>query len=183
MGVDVKQRIKKTTQGQNAPKFSPSWVVYNSKRVPGYQLELISRIKTGVKKKDWKTLIAVLGTTEKKFEDILPSSISSMHKKDIYNRSTSERIYQISRLFGLGYEIFNTPEDFKSWLESPSKALGNQKPFDLLDNSFGFELVENEIIRIQYNVNSIYLNKRVYRIITPVAFFGSPVFDLSFDGL
>ncbi|WP_417361444.1 antitoxin Xre/MbcA/ParS toxin-binding domain-containing protein [Galbibacter sp.] len=154
MGGDVKKRTKKTTQGQNTPKFSPSWLVYNSKRVPGFQLELISRIKTGVKKEDWKTLISVLGATEKEFEDILPSSISSMHKKDIYSRATSERIYQISRLFGLGYESFDTPEDFKSWLDTPSKALGNQKPFDLLDSSFGFELVENEIIRIQYNVYS-----------------------------
>lgn len=154
MKVDVKKRIKKTTQSQNTPKFSPSWVVYNSKRVPGYQLELISRIKTGVKKEDWKALISVLGATEKEFEDILPSSISSMHKKDIYSRATSERIYEISRLFGLGYEIFDTPEDFKSWLDTPSKALGNQKPFDLLDSSFGFELVENEILRIQYNVYS-----------------------------
>lgn len=95
MGLDVKKRVKKTTQRQNTPKFSPSWVVYNSKRVPGYQLELISRIKTGVKKEDWKALISVLGATEKEFEDILPSSISSMHKKDIYSRATSERIYKL----------------------------------------------------------------------------------------
>jgi uncharacterized protein (DUF2384 family) len=37
---------------------------------------------------------------------------------------------------------------------TPSKALGNKKPFDLLDCSFGFEIVENEIARIQHNVYS-----------------------------
>lgn len=135
-------------------KFSPSWVVYHVKDAPGYKLELIDRIRTGVKKNDWKQLITNLGAKEKEFEFILPTSISSMQKKSVYGKETSERIYEISRLFGLGFEVFDTPEDFKKWLVTPSKALGNKKPFDLLDSSFGFELVENEIVRIQYNVYS-----------------------------
>lgn len=135
-------------------KFSPSWVVYHVKDAPGYKLELIDRIRTGVKKDDWKQLITNLGAKEKEFEFILPTSISSMQKKSVYGRETSERIYEISRLFGLGFEVFDTPEDFKKWLVTPSKALGNKKPFDLLDSSFGFEMVENEIVRIQYNVYS-----------------------------
>lgn len=154
MGITTKTKTAKATGRQHTTKFSPSWVVYNSKRAPGYQLELISRIRTGVKREDWKALIDNIGATEKEFEHILPSSISSMHKKSIYNRETSERIYEISRLFGLGYEVFDTPEVFKQWLITPSKALGNKKPFDLLDSSLGFELVENEMVRIQYNVYS-----------------------------
>lgn len=146
-----------STKGKKASelaKFSPSWVVYHVKDAPGYKLELIDRIRTGVKKDDWKQLISNLGAKEKEFEFILPTSISSMQKKSVYGRETSERIYEISRLFGLGFEVFDTPEDFKNWLVTPSKALGNKKPFDLLDSSFGFEMVENEIVRIQYNVYS-----------------------------
>lgn len=135
-------------------KFSPSWVVYHIKDAPGFKLELIDRIRTGVKKDDWKELIESIGAKEKEFEFILPTSISSMQKKKVYSRETSERIYEISRLFGLGYEVFDSPEIFKEWLLTPSKTLGNKKPFELLDSSFGFELVENEIIRIQYNVYS-----------------------------
>jgi uncharacterized protein (DUF2384 family) len=37
---------------------------------------------------------------------------------------------------------------------TPSRTLGNKIPFELLDSSFGFEMVENEIVRIQYNVYS-----------------------------
>lgn len=135
-------------------KFSPSWVVTNVKDAPGYQLELIDRIRTGVSKDDWKQLIQYIGATEKEFEFLLPSSISSMQKKPVYDRETSERIYELARLFGLGYEVFDTPGDFRSWLLSPSRALGNRKPFELLDSSFGFELVENEIVRVQHNVYS-----------------------------
>lgn len=135
-------------------KFSPAWVVVNAKDAPGYKLELIDRIRDGVRKSDWKQLIAALNSTEKEFSDVLPASISSMQKKDVYSKETSERIYELARLFGLGYEVFDSKEDFKNWLMTPSRSLGNRKPFELLDSSFGFEMVENEIIRIQYNVYS-----------------------------
>jgi putative toxin-antitoxin system antitoxin component (TIGR02293 family) len=135
-------------------KFSPAWVVVNSKDALGYKLELINRIRNGVKKADWKELINKIGSTEKEFEAILPASISSMQKKTIYSKETSERIYELARLFGLGYEVFDSKADFKNWLMTPSKSLGNKKPFELLDSSLGFEMVESEIVRIQYNVYS-----------------------------
>ena len=152
--MNSKTTIKETKRKISMAKFSPSWVVNNVNDAPSYKLELIDRIRNGVKKDEWKQLIRNIGAKEKEFECILPVSISSMQKKNIYGKETSERIYEISRLFGLGFEVFDTPEDFKQWLATPSIALGNKKPFELLDSSFGFELVENEIIRIQYNVYS-----------------------------
>jgi len=135
-------------------KFSPAWVVLHPKDSPDNKLELIAKIREGVKKMEWKELISAIGATEKEFEFILPTSISSMQKKEVYSLQTSERIYEISRLFGLGSEVFDSLEQFKNWLLTPSKALGHKKPFELLDSSFGFEIVENEIARIQYNVYS-----------------------------
>lgn len=146
----ARNRVSASSMG----KFTPAWVVAHAKDAPGYTLELIDRIREGVTKKDWKNMISYLEATEKEFEKILPASISSMQKKNVYGRETSERIYELATLFGLGYEVFDSREDFKSWLRTPSKALGNKKPFELLDSSFGFEMVENEIIRIQYNVYS-----------------------------
>lgn len=145
---------KKVTKELNLTKFSPSWVVLNGKDAPGYKMELIGRIREGVKKADWKQLIQYTGSTEKEFEHILPTSISSMQKNTVYNKETSERIYELARLFGLGYDVFDSKEDFKKWLMTPSRTLGNRIPFELLDSSFGFEMVENEIVRIQYNVYS-----------------------------
>ncbi|MFT5820066.1 MAG: putative toxin-antitoxin system antitoxin component (TIGR02293 family) [Crocinitomix sp.] len=137
-----------------ASKYSPAWVVDNSKSAPGYHLQLIGQIRNGVKKSDWKHLIYNIGATEKELEYILPGSISSMQKKTVYGKETSERIYELAKLYGLGYEVFDTKDAFKTWLMSPSRALGGKPPFELLDSSFGFKMVENEIIRIQYNVYS-----------------------------
>jgi putative toxin-antitoxin system antitoxin component (TIGR02293 family) len=142
------------SEESNLTKFSPSWVVLNGKDAPGYKMELIDRIREGVKKADWKQLIKYTGSTEKEFEHILPASISSMQKKAVYSKETSERIYELARLFGLGYAVFDSKEDFRKWLMTPSRTLGNKIPFELLDSSFGFEMVENEIVRIQHNVYS-----------------------------
>jgi putative toxin-antitoxin system antitoxin component (TIGR02293 family) len=151
----VKVRVgRKAGKPVKPSRFSPSWVVVNSKDAPGFKMELIVRIREGVKKSDWKQLIQYTGSTEKEFEHILPASISSMQKKTVYGKETSERIYELARLFGLGYEVFDSKEDFKKWLITPSRTLGNKIPFELLDSSFGFEMVENEIVRIQYNVYS-----------------------------
>jgi len=150
-------KARVTTKGRNLvspAKFSPSWVVVHAKDAPGFKMELIGRIREGVKKTDWKQLIHFTGSTEKEFEHILPASISSMQKKSVYGKETSERIYELARLFGLGYEVFDSKEEFKKWLMTPSRTLGNKIPFELLDSSFGFEMVENEIVRIQYNVYS-----------------------------
>mgnify|MGYP001546221299 CR=1 FL=1 len=143
--------VRKTTR---SAKFSPVWFVVHPKDAPKHNLELITRIREGVKKTAWKQLISKIGHTEKELEYILPTSISSMQKKSVYDKETSERIYELARLYGLGYDVFDSDVAFKEWLYSPSKALGGKKPFELLDSSFGFEIVENEIVRIQYNVYS-----------------------------
>ena len=135
-------------------EFSPAWVISNSTNAPHFKLDLIDKIREGVKKTDWKQLLQFTSSTEKEFENILPASISSMQKNSIYNKETSERIYELARLFGLGYDVFDTKSDFKNWLMTPSKSLGNKIPFELLDSSIGFEIVENDIVRIQYNVYS-----------------------------
>ncbi len=153
--VSFKSSINtKVRKAKGGTRFSPLWVVINAKDAPGYNMELIDRIREGVKKSAWKQLIGEIGHTEKELENILPSSISSMQKKSVYDKETSERIYELAKLYGLGYKVFDNKDDFKVWLKSSSKALGGKKPFDLLDSSFGFELVEREIYRIQYSVYS-----------------------------
>jgi putative toxin-antitoxin system antitoxin component (TIGR02293 family) len=146
--------VAKRPKGKGMTKFSPAWVVVHFKDAPGYNLELITRIRNGVKKSDWKNLIVKIGHSEKELEHVLPASISSMQKKSVYGKETSERIYELAKLYSLGYEVFDSKDSFKEWLMSPSKSLGGKKPFDLLDSSFGFQVVENEIVRVQYNVYS-----------------------------
>ena len=83
---------------------------------------------------------------------MLTASIISMQKKTVYGKEISERIYELLGLFGLGYEVFAFKERFMHWLMAPSKMLRNKFSFGLPDSSPGFEMAENEIVRIQNNV-------------------------------
>lgn len=152
--TDKGVKDRKNTNKKTVRKYSAAWVASNGRDAPGYTLQLIEQIRNGVTKSDWKQLISDIGHTEKELESILPSSISSMQKKAVYDKESSERIYELAKLYSLGIEVFDSKQDFKKWLMSPIKTLGGQKPFDLLDSSFGFHVVESEIVRIQYNVYS-----------------------------
>jgi putative toxin-antitoxin system antitoxin component (TIGR02293 family) len=142
------------TAENRVEEYSPAWIVQNSSESTAYKIQIIDRIRDGVKKSAWKELLHTLGATEKEFENILPTSISSMQKKSVYGPETSERIYELARLFAFGYEVFDSKDDFKKWLQTSSPALGNRRPIEFLDSSMGFEMVRNAIGRIKYNVYS-----------------------------
>ena len=63
------------------------------------------------------------------------------------------KIIELAEVTKLGLEVFDYEmEKFRIWLETPSFALGNHKPVDLLSDSFGKELVINELIRIEEGI-------------------------------
>ena len=76
------------------------------------------------------------------------------YKKDkkAFDSLQSERIMQIVLLQKFGTEVFGSEENYSTWLISNNVALGNCLPKSLLDNTFGIELVKNELGRIQHGV-------------------------------
>ena len=51
-------------------------------------------------------------------------------------------------------KIFVNEEAVKQWFQTPNYALGNQKPLDLLDTSFGVKMVTDVLGRIEHGVFS-----------------------------
>lgn len=64
----------------------------------------------------------------------------------------TDRLLHIMILLNKGIEVFGSNDNFVSWLNSVNIALGSIKPIDLLDSSFGINLVTNELIKIEYGV-------------------------------
>ena len=69
-----------------------------------------------------------------------------------FDSPQSERIIQIMLIFRLGTDVFGTIDKFNAWLDTKSIALGKMKPKELLDSSFGIDLVKDELMRIEYGV-------------------------------
>ncbi|MFW5759752.1 MAG: antitoxin Xre/MbcA/ParS toxin-binding domain-containing protein [Cyclobacteriaceae bacterium] len=70
----------------------------------------------------------------------------------IFKPIQSERIFELAEVVNTGDKVFDSRENFNIWLNSPSLALGNEKPIDLLDSSYGKDLVLAELHRIEHGV-------------------------------
>jgi len=73
-------------------------------------------------------------------------------KGHTFKPSQSERIFELAEVVSMGNIVFDTPEHFGIWLNTPSVALGGEKPVNLLDSSYGKDLVLAELNRIEYGV-------------------------------
>jgi putative toxin-antitoxin system antitoxin component (TIGR02293 family) len=64
----------------------------------------------------------------------------------------TEKIIELAEVTNFGKDVFDTTEQFYLWLNTPSFALGNLKPAELLKDSYGKELVMAELNRIDHGI-------------------------------
>ena len=65
---------------------------------------------------------------------------------------SSEKILEILLLSRLGVGVFGNTEKYNSWLETKNMVLGNKKPKEFLDNTFGIGLLKDELTRIEHGI-------------------------------
>jgi len=73
---------------------------------------------------------------------------SEHHFKPIH----SEKIIEMAEVTKVGLDVFGNMEKLRLWLNTPSYALGNLKPLELLKDSYGKELVISELTRINHGI-------------------------------
>ena len=76
------------------------------------------------------------------------------YKKEKKNFDTiySEKIVQIDLLYKKGSEIFGSEDNFHTWMDTKSVPLGGVKPKELLDTTYGINLVADELGRIEHGI-------------------------------
>lgn len=73
-------------------------------------------------------------------------------KKYVFKPIHSEKIIELAEVTHFGNEVFDHSKDFYSWLNTNSIALGNMKPLELLKNSYGKEMVMDELHRLDQGI-------------------------------
>jgi putative toxin-antitoxin system antitoxin component (TIGR02293 family) len=95
--------------------------------------------------------------TENDWAEYLNLSIKTLHR---YKKETAfhfkpihtEKIIELAEVTNFGKEVFDSIEQFYTWLNTPSYALGNLKPAELLNDSYGKDLVMGELNRIDQGI-------------------------------
>ena len=117
-----------------------------------YSLQMIESARQGISRKAFFDFAKHIRHSVQSLASVMPASYSTLTKKKIYDQETSERILELVRLYAFGQDVFGSIDRFNDWLHSVCIPLGRQEPFDLLDTSFGIELVMQEIGRIDHGV-------------------------------
>jgi len=73
-------------------------------------------------------------------------------KEYVFKPIHSEKIIELAEVTHFGREVFDSLDQFYCWLNTPSFALGNLKPAELLKDSYGKDLVMAELNRIEHGI-------------------------------
>jgi len=121
------------------------------------EMDLVNLTRNGILKQAVTNMAAKLGITQDKICELLHMSSRNFQRLkdntplDIY---TSEQTIEMAHVYTKAHKIFVDEEAIKQWFQTPNYALGNQKPLDLLDTSFGVKMVSDVLGRIAYGVFS-----------------------------
>jgi len=76
------------------------------------------------------------------------------YKKEgkVFDPIYSEKIILVELLYKKGVDVFGIEDNFYTWMDTKSIALGGVKPKDLLDTSFGITMVYDELGRIEHGI-------------------------------
>lgn len=118
---------------------------------------VISSIRQGVPFSLLELLIELIPFTEKDWVEFLDVSSKTLqrYKKEkghVFKSIHSEKILEIAEVAFAGQQVFESDEKFYQWLNAPSFALGGSKPINLLKDSYGKEIVLNELNRIDHGI-------------------------------
>ena len=117
---------------------------------------LIGAIRTGIPYSLFSLIKEIAPFSEEDWAGILNMSTKSLSRYKQASRQfkplQSEKIIEMAEVTKVGTEVFGDLEKFRLWLDTPSYALGNTRPLDLLKDSYGKELVIRELTHIDHGI-------------------------------
>jgi putative toxin-antitoxin system antitoxin component (TIGR02293 family) len=95
-----------------------------------------------LKNEDWSRILNISERTMQRYK----------REKKRFDPIHSEKLLLIMLLFKKGVDVFGNSDNFIKWLNSENISLGGIKPMNMLDNSFGVNMIKDELIRIEHGV-------------------------------
>jgi putative toxin-antitoxin system antitoxin component (TIGR02293 family) len=117
-------------------------------------VSLLRSSKKGLDAKAALDFILLSGFSHDEFQETFKTTVKTIQNYAVkaltLDAALSEKLLKAFALFEKGSEIFGSAKCFLQWLKTPAYGLGNQLPFDLMDTITGIQLIEEELIRIEF---------------------------------
>ena len=118
---------------------------------------IIQAIKQGIPYSLFNEIKQITPFTEDDWANYLNVSKKTLQRHSneedyIFKPIHTEKIIELAEVTHFGNSVFDTQEQFYLWLNTPSYALSNLKPAELLNDSYGKDLVMAELNRIEHGI-------------------------------
>lgn len=149
----VRTYLKKVEQDQHL-HLSDKQITY--KEFLSNRMLIVHSIREGIPYRLYKLIQEKTPFSEEEWAEILNISTKTLQryrasKNHVFKPIHSEKILELAEVTSLGNSVFG-PEKFYLWLQTPNYALGNLKPKELLKDSYGKELVVEELHHIEQGI-------------------------------
>ncbi|MEM8779767.1 MAG: antitoxin Xre/MbcA/ParS toxin-binding domain-containing protein [Cyanobacteria bacterium P01_G01_bin.49] len=119
--------------------------------------DLVDLARDGLTTASIDSVIDVLEISVDEMVALLPISRRTLERYEPTQKLSpelSDRLIQIAKIYSRTLEVFGDHPLALGWLKSPCKAFGDVIPLSYLNLSSGFEIVIDELGRIDYGVYS-----------------------------
>lgn len=120
--------------------------------------DLVERVRTGLPASSVDSLADVLSLKRASVAERLKIPARTLSRRLATSarltHEESDRALRMARVVALAKEVLGAEEKASHWMSNPNRALGGQRPFDLLDTELGVRSVEEVLYRIAYGIFS-----------------------------
>lgn len=143
--IDMSSEIKITTEEITYNEFFENKMLIIRAIRHGLPFTLFRKIKdiTPFSEDDWAEYLSLSKKTLQRYSNEPDYIFKPIH---------TEKIIELAEVTNFGKDVFDSTTQFYLWLNTPSFALGNLKPAELLKDSYGKELVMEELNRIDQGI-------------------------------
>lgn len=118
-------------------------------------LSIVKSANQGINAVIFSELVEISGINrnflaEVVFDISLKTMLRYQKENKKLNPRNSEIALKLLNLFNKGIEIFGSMNSLMSWLNKPAFGLGDQVPINLMNTNTGIDLIEEELIRIEF---------------------------------
>lgn len=111
----------------------------------GIPFSLFDLIKTATPftESDWASFLDLSTKSLQRYKSEAGFNFKPIH---------TEKILEMAEVTKAGLEVFGDMEKLKLWLNTPNYSLGSMKPIELLKDSYGKNMVLDELLRIEHGI-------------------------------
>ena len=120
-------------------------------------VDVIELLRQGMRFETVQNIVKKTCVSRNELSDILHISVRQMNRYEPDSLLSTEQsgfVYEFSRLYVRGLDIFGDQETFEKWLKRPQMSFGMQTPLSLLDTSEGFRQINDLLSQIEYGYYS-----------------------------